>query len=209
MNTTNTLTLLEDLQGLQGEPFGERLTTNTFWILLFLILINLVWTLCQLAELVFCKSVYCSTHNSDPASEDNNEPTQRDFIFLLLAQLVEGYLVTRLFAGITVIRFTEWSEATSHFDPPVLRYIFNVPAIAFLLITWIGILSLGAVILDIQWRYTKELLMLKIKGQNRGNYQGRQCAAETGNWGNSSEFDLECGLFMLDKEVPENLFGTT
>ncbi|KAM6516201.1 hypothetical protein FALCPG4_014392 [Fusarium falciforme] len=227
MNTTTNTTLLEDIQKLQGELFGESLTTNTFWILLFLVFFNLVWTVWQLADLAFCKSVDCSTHNSDPASENNDEPTWQDFMsrnitsrnvqclaitfssFLLLAQLVEGYWVSRLFTGITVIRFAEWSEATSHFEPPVLHYIFNVPAIAFLLITWIGILSFGAVILDVQWRYTKELLTLKVKDQNKGHCQGLQCAAETGNGGNGSEVDLESGLFMADKEAPGNLFGTT
>jgi hypothetical protein len=74
---------------------------------------------------------------------------------------------------------------------------------------WLGPLGFGAVILDVQWRYTKELLMLKIKDQDKGHCQGRQCDAETGNRRNGSEVDLESGLFMADVDVPENLFGTT
>ncbi|KAL6354839.1 hypothetical protein LRP88_12196 [Fusarium phalaenopsidis] len=227
MNTTTNTTLLEDIQKLQGEPFGESLTTNTFWIFLFLILFNLVWTLWQLDDRAFWKSVDCSTQNNDPASDDILESARLDFMsrnitsrnvqclavtfssFLLLTQLVEGYWVLQLFAGITVKRFTERSEATSDINPAVLRYIFNLPAIALLLIMWIGILGFSAVILDVQWRYSKGLLMLKIKDQNNGHCQSRKYPAETGKEENGSEVDLESGLFMVDKEVPGNLFGTT
>ncbi|KAJ3457655.1 hypothetical protein MRS44_014796 [Fusarium solani] len=129
--------------------------------------------------------------------------------FLLLAQFVEGYWVCQICAGLTPIRFTEWTKSTSHFNPAVLRYIFNLRAVVVLLPMWLGPLGFGAVILDVQWRYTKELLMLKIKDQDKGHCQGRQCDAETGNRRNGSEVDLESGLFMADKDVPENLFGTT
>lgn len=225
--TTNTSTLLEDPQGLQGEPFGESLTTNTFWILLFLIFFNLVWTLWQLDDRAFCKSVDYQTHINDPSNDNTLEPTHLDFIsrnitswnvqclavtyssFLLLAQLVEGYWICQICAGLTPIKFAEWTEATSHFNPAVLRYIFNIPAIAFLLILWLGTLGIGAVMLDVQWRYTKGLLTLKIKDQDKGHCQGRHCAAEAGHGRKGSEVDLESGLFMADKDVPENLFGTT
>lgn len=224
--TTNTTTLLEGIQGLQGEPFGESLTTNTFWIFLFLILFNLVWTLWQLDDCAFWKSVDCSTRSSDPTSENNVEPTRQDFIsrtitsrnvqclavtlssFLLLTQLVEGYWVLQISAGITGKKFTEWSETMSDVNPAVLRYIFNLPAIVFLLIIWMGILGLSAVILHVQWRYTKELLTLKIKDENKVHYQVRQCPAGTENEENGSEVDLESGLLMADKELPEDLFGT-
>ncbi|RSL73912.1 hypothetical protein CEP54_000123 [Fusarium duplospermum] len=177
-----------------------------------------------LADRAFYKSCDCSAHNNDPASENTLEPMRRDFMsrkvtsrniqclavtlssFLLLAQLVEGYWISRLFISVTTNRFTEWSEATSHFEPPVLHYMFNLPAILFLFATWTGIFSIGAVILDVQWRYTKELLKLNIKDLNKGHCT---FAAETGNEKNGIEVDLECGLVLAGIEVPGNLFGTT
>ncbi|EEU42093.1 uncharacterized protein NECHADRAFT_85987 [Fusarium vanettenii 77-13-4] len=224
--TTNTTTLWEVLQELQAEPYGESLATNAFWIFLFLILFNFVWTLWQLDDRAFYKSINSSTHN-DPTSETNIESTPWDSMsrkitsrnvqclavtfssFLLLAQLAEGYWVSQLSTGITIQEFTKWSEATSHFEPAVLRYIVNIPAIVLLIIVWTGTLGIGAVILHVQWRYTKEVLMLNIKEQNKGYYQGPQCPTETGNEENDDDVDLKSGLFIADKDAPGNLFGTT
>ncbi|RSL65985.1 hypothetical protein CEP53_003523 [Fusarium sp. AF-6] len=126
--------------------------------------------------------------------------------FLLLAQLVEGYWISQLFTSVSTNRFTEWSEVTSHFKPLILRYLFNLPAVLFLSIMWTGIFSIGAVILDVQWTYTKELLMLNIKDLNKGHCR---FAAETGYEKNDSDVDLEFGLVLADIEVPGNLSGTT
>ncbi|RSM15445.1 hypothetical protein CDV31_005038 [Fusarium ambrosium] len=222
--TTEAITLSEAFQGLQGEPFSEYLTTNAFWIFLFLLFFNLVWTLWQLADRAFYKSCDCPTHNNAPASENALEVTRRDFMsrkitsrgiqclavtlssFLLLAQLVEGYWISQLFTSVSTNRFTEWTGVTSHFEPPVLRYIFNLPAILFLFTMWTGIFGIGAVILDVQWTYTKELLKLNIKDLNKGYCR---FAAETRYEKNGSEVDLEFGLVLADIEVPGNLFGTT
>lgn len=217
MNTTNTTALSEELQ---GPPFGGSVTA-AFSISSLLVLLNLVWTLWQLSDRSYYKSVDCQTHNSDDATKNNLEPTQQDFMsrnitsrnaqclavtfssFLLLAQLVQGCWVLQIFVGVTVERFTGWTEVTSHFKTSVLRYMANLPAIVLLLFMWMGVLGIGAVVLHVQWRYTKELLVLKIRDQSR-----RQ-GVETGDGGNGSEIDLECGLFTVDKEASGNLFGTT
>ncbi|KAL2670659.1 hypothetical protein Neosp_014448 [[Neocosmospora] mangrovei] len=226
MNTTTNTTLWQDLQKLQAEPYGESLATNAFWVFLFLIFFNFFWTHWQLDDRAFYKSINRSTH-IDPTSENNVESTPWDFMsrqitsrnvqclavtfssFLLLAQLAEGYWVSQLFVGITIENITKWSEATSHFEPAVLRYIANIPVIVISLILCAGALGIGAVILYVQWRYTKELLMLKIRDQNKGYYQGPQCPTEAGNKENDSDVDIESGWVIADKDAPGNLLGTT